>query len=557
MRRALPALAIALAVTLAGCSSPNSPNAKKSEAAGYDPGYTCSKKACPTALTAGLAGGNSTFVKNFNPWSPTATAGTYFMYEPLWMFNILEQGKFIPWLAGSREWSEDGKKLTIKLADQANWSDGSPVTAEDLVYTLETSNKDPEIQKFEYASVKAVDAKTAEITFAAPGFTLDPNIGSIRILPKKIWSGQDLKKWTNPDPVVSGPYKLGQFSSQQVTLQARADYWKQKVPVPQIKIPILGEAEEQKLFSGELEWSGGAIANVEKVYVAKDPKNFHAWYPGYGSLNVYYNPARKPFDNAHVRKGLSMALDANQINKVVNQDRNHAINPTGMDQDTQGKWIAPQYKNLPYGTANADAALAELAKAGFRKQGDQLVGPDGKQLTVDLPENAEYKDSLQVDQLVAEQWKKIGVKTNVRPVPGSQLDDLKKTAKLDVTIGGAIYYSTPYGYYNDILSSKNAGTWANYGSWKDPQTDAVLKKLAGAGDDAEQMKYVAELQKIMVEQVPSFPMSSIGASAEYSSRNWVGWPDKDNPYAMPPPWADGDNIRVVLSLKPNPDEYGS
>ncbi|WP_083933118.1 ABC transporter substrate-binding protein [Kribbella catacumbae] len=554
----LGALAVAVAITVVGCTSPNSPNAKKSEQlGGYDPGYTCSKASCPTALTAGLAGGQSTFVRNFNPFSPTATSGTFFLYEPLWMFNILKEGEFIPWLADKPVWSPDGKKITIKLNDAATWSDGSPVTADDLVFTLEALKKDPELQKFEYVAAKAVDAKTAEITFAGPAYTLESTIGGVSIVPKKIWESQDLKKWTNPEPVVSGPYKLGQFSSQQVVLQARADYWKQKVPVPQIKIPILGQAEEQKLMSGELEWSGGAIPNVKKVYVDKDPKHNHAWYPSYGSLNVYYNPARKPFDNASVRKGLSLAIDGDQVMKIVTQDLSYSINPTGMDQKTQGKWIAPQYKDLPYGKANAEAALAELAKAGYTKKGDQLVGPDGKQLTVDLPENAEYKDAIQRDQIIAEQWKKIGVKANVRPVPGTQLDALKKSADLDVTVGGAVYGANPWSYYDDILSSKNAGAWANYGSWKDPATDALLKKLSETGDPAEQLKVVGELQKVMVEKVPSFPVASIGASAEYNSKHWVGWPNEENPYAMPPPWAAGDNLRVVLSLKPNPDTYGS
>lgn len=560
MRRGLTALvAAAVAVGLSACSSPNSPNANnasKAAAGGYDPGYTCPKKACPTTLTASLAGGGSTFVRNFNPFSPNATAGTFFMYEPLFMFNVLQGGKFIPWLADKYEWSPDGTTMTLHINDKANWSDGTPVTAEDLVFTLESLNKDPELQPFEYKSVTAKDAKTAVITFAKPGFTLQNSIGSLRVVPKKIWESQQIKTWTNPEPVSSGPYKLGKFASQQILLQARDDYWKQKVPVPQVKIPILGEAENQKLMSGELEWSGGAIANVQKVYVDKDPENNHAYYPTYGTKNVFYNAGRKPFDNAAVRRGLSKAIDGERIAKVVTQDLTNTVNPTGMDPKTQGKWIAPEFKNLTFGKPDANAALAELAKAGYTKKGDKLVGSDGKQLKVEIVENAEFADAVQYDQLVAEDWKKIGVDAAVRPVPGTQLDALKKSGDFDVNIGGAVYYENPWGYYNDILNSKNAGAWANYGGWKDPATDALLKELAETGDEAEQMKVIAKIQKLMVEQVPSFPVGSIGASTEYNTKNWVGWPSEEDPYAVPPPWASPDNLRVVLSLKPNPKNFG-
>jgi peptide/nickel transport system substrate-binding protein len=546
-----------VAVGLAACSgSPNSPNAQKSGAAGYDPGYTCSKADCPTTLTASLAGGETTFVKNFNPFSPSATPGTFLMYEPLFAFNVLESGEFIPWLAESFEWSDDGSTITIHLADSATWNDGSPVTADDLVFTLEGLDADPELRRFDFTAVTAVDEKTATITFDGPAYTLENAIGELRVVPRTAWESQDLKTWTNPEPVASGPYTLGQFSSQQVTLEARADYWKQKVPVPQIRIPILGEAENQKLLSGELEWSGANIPNVQEVYVGKDPEHHHAYYPTYGTKNVFYNADRAPFDDAHVRKGLSLAVDGERIATVVTQNMTNTVNPTGMDPETQAKWIAPEYRDLEYGTADRAAALDELAKAGFEMQGDKLVGPDGEQLTVEIVENAAYGDAIQYDELVADDWKAIGVDASVRPVPGAELDAAKKNGDFDVNIGGAVYYQNPWGYYNDILHSSNAGGWANYGGWKDPATDDLLKKLARTGDEAEQMEVVAELQKLMVEQVPSFPVTSIGASTEYNTENWVGWPSEDDPYAVPPPWASPDNLRVVLSLRPNPDTYG-
>lgn len=550
-RTLVAACAIALLVA-AGGSSPRG-------AAGA--GYTLTGDVHPVAgpsgsLTIDMGFPGTTIARNFNPWSPNATAGTLgFMYECLFGFNVLQGGKFVPWLGKSYQWSNGGKTITIDLDPRATWSDGSPVTASDVVFSLnDVQNNDiPASWKFSFASATAPDAHTVVINFDQPAYTELTSIGNVIPVPQKLWANQDGTNWTNPDPVASGPYKLQTFSPQNITLEARTDYWKQKVPVKTLYMPVTagGESGENRLLTGQIEWSGGAVLNVKKVYVSKNPSTNHAWYPTYGTLLLAFNVQKAPWNSVDVRKGISLAINRQQLSQVANPGMFYPMNPTGLDNKTQGKWIAAQYKNSTQTGADTKAALAEFAKAGYHQSGGKLVGPDGKQLSFTIKEESDFGDSIQRDQVLASQLGHIGIAVKVVPEPAAQYSNDISDGDFDAVAKGAIYYNSPWGYYNDTLNSANAGSWANWAGWKDPQTDSLIKALGSANGYSEEMKLSLPLEKLMVNQMPMIPLISIGAAAEYSTKDWTGWPDAAHPYAIPAPWAGPpDEEETVLGLHP-------
>ncbi|MFE3448309.1 ABC transporter substrate-binding protein [Nonomuraea sp. NPDC059194] len=539
-RRALTALlALSLAGSLAACSSGGKTGATESR-----PGATSAGAQKPMVIDVGFSG--TTITRNFNPFNIQATQGMNgYIYENLFTFNILKGGAFVPWLATKYEWSDDGKKITIHLDPRATWSDGSKLTSKDVVFTMTYAkeHKNTTNAGFQWESVDAPDDKTVEITFAQPSFTLVDQIGRIRPVQEKTFQGKDPNEFTNPDPVGTGPYKLAQFSPQQLTFEAREDYWKQEVPVKTLKMPIIGGTGVlSRLLSGEVAWSGGSVPNVMKSYVGKDPEHNHAWYPTYGSLFLWLNTEKKPFDNVHVRKAISLALDRQQIADAGNPGLFHPINLTGLDQETMADWIAPQYANAVHKGADLEAAKAELAKAGVKPE----------DISFDLIENAEWTDAVQRDKIIAQQLGKLGIKVNVRLLPGAQTTTMRQQGDFEAATGGAVYNGqTPYSFYNSILSSKKIGTEYNWGRISDKNVDGLLEKMASTGDTEEIKGYVHELEKFMVEQSPLIPLANIGASTEYSTKDWTGWPDASNPYTISAPWSGPpDNIYTLLSLKP-------
>ncbi|MFF2502714.1 ABC transporter substrate-binding protein [Streptomyces sp. NPDC058067] len=536
---ALGAVALALAAT--GCSA--TPTASAAGGA--------------NSLTVNLGYAGTTITRNFNPFSLKATQGTFgFQYESLFGFNTLKAGEFMPWLVTKYDWSNGGKKITLHLDKRANWSDGSALTASDVAFTIEFIKKQklqPFFGTFDYEKVTAADPHTVEITFAEPAYAKLSSIGGVTPVPEKIWKNKDGQKFTNPDPVGSGAYKLKQFGAQQLTFAARDDYWKQKnIPVKIVKAPVVASSSEVgKLLRGDIEWSGGSVTDVKKQYVDKDPKNHHAWYPTYGGLFMFFNHTKAPFNDVHVRKGLSLAVDRSELAQLGNPGMFNDLNLTGLDTKTQDKWIAPEYADSSQPKPEVAAALKEFAKAGYTKKGDRLVGKNGKQFSFEITEVAEFGDSIQRDKVIAEQLKKVGISVDVKPLTGAQVDQRRREAKFDVLVGGAVYYNTPFGFFKDMLFSGNAGLWTNYGHYKSKSTDALLTELEGSGDEANIKRISGKLEKVMVDDVPAAPLITIGSSAEYNSRNWTGWPDEKNPYANPAPWSGTVNaMGILLNLRP-------
>ncbi|MBF9066607.1 ABC transporter substrate-binding protein [Streptacidiphilus fuscans] len=532
------AATLALALTLTGCSGASANHAAAS------------------TLTVNLGYSGTTITQNFNPFSPQATQGTMgFQYESLFNLNILQGGKFIPWLVTDYTWSNGGKQITLRLDPRANWSDGSPLTADDVVFTLNYAkqNKLPVAWAFTYDTATAVDAHTVSITFGAPAYALLSSIGNVTPVPKKIWQDKNPTTFTNPNPVASGPYTLQQYSAQQLTFQARGNYWKTKdVPVKTVYAPVVTSASEVgKLLSGEEDWSGGNVPDVKKQFVAVDPTDFHAWYPTYGGDFIFFNLTKAPFDNVDVRQGISAAVNRTELAQLGNPGMFSPLNLTGLDPVTQGTWIAPQFANAVQPTPDLAKADAAFAKAGYTMQGGKLVGPDGKQLSFTITEESDFADSVQRDKVLADELNAAGMNVQVDAIPAAQLAAKRQSADFDVVVGGAVYYATPYGFYHDMLFSGNAGIWTNYGHYVDKQTDALLNQLGDAGDTTSIKSMSAQLEQLMVDQVPAAPLDTIGVSAEYSTKNWTGWPTAQNPYAQPAPWAGPvDVASILLSLRP-------
>ncbi|MFI6598474.1 ABC transporter substrate-binding protein [Nonomuraea sp. NPDC050536] len=534
------ALTAALVLSLAACSSGGKTGGTGPSSSTGNAG-TAQK---PMVIDVGFSG--TTITRNFSPFNIQATQGMNgYIYENLWTFNILKGGEFVPWLATKYDWSGDGKKITIHLDPRANWSDGTKLTSKDVVFTMQYA-KDHKSQTnagFEWTSVSAPDDQTVEITFDAPAFTRIDQIGAIRPVQEKVFKDKNPDEFTNPDPVGTGPYKLTQFTPQQLTFTARDDYWKQPVPVKTLKMPIIGGTGAlPRLLSGEIAWSGGSIPNVMKSYVEKDAQNNHAWYPTYGALVLHLNVEKKPFDNVHVRKAISLALNRQEIADAGNPGLFHPINLTGLDQDTQKDWIAPEYAGQVQKAADPEAAKQELAKAGLKPQ----------DVSFDLLENAEWQDAIQRDKIIAQQLGDFGMKVTVRPLPGAQLTTMKQKGDFTAITGGTVYSGqTPYTFYRSILASEKIGTEYNWSRIKNAEVDDLIKKMASTGDQAQIKQYVYQIEKFMIDQLPLIPIANIGASTEYSTKEWTGWPDAGNPYTISAPWSGPpDNVYTLLSLKP-------
>ena len=144
--------------------------------------------------------GDPAFVKNFNPYTSTGLPTGAFVrgafYEPLIISSVAGGGHTYPWLAQSWKWSNGNKTLTLNLVKNAKWTDGTPLTSADVVYSLTAGKQDKSMDMIGFASP---DTNVASIGASGPYKvviklkTIDSqfiaaNLNLQFVVPKHIWS---------------------------------------------------------------------------------------------------------------------------------------------------------------------------------------------------------------------------------------------------------------------------------------------------------------------------------------------------------------------------------
>ncbi|MEV0778472.1 ABC transporter substrate-binding protein [Streptomyces sp. NPDC050433] len=509
------------------------------------------------ALVFGKTDGGTTFVRNYNMFGPATqkSPNAEMIYEPLARIDYSDGAKVKPWLARSLEFDEAGTTLTVKLRDDVTFSDGRPMTADDVVLSLGIPLTSPEFNTggTTYERVEKKDATTVTVHWKEPAFSEMGQLASIMVpvVPKHIWAGKDLKSWSNPDPVGTGPFTLKRFASQQVTLGARDDYWGGKFELKELKIiPTSGDAVRAQLLRGEVDWALIAWNGAEKEYEAKDPKNhLYQKYATGGTYALFFNTGKSPFDNVHLRRALAMTIPRKDIVTTLERPGTEA-GPTGLVDEVFGDAILPEYRHKVQ-PVDAAGAQKELALSGFKVQGGKLV-KDGKSYAPKLSFNQDYGWDPYANIMIRSWQKHLGITVKPAGAPSANLFEQQQAGDFDLTINFTIgagiggIYSALSGRAHRPLGEKAA---TNFGRWKDPATDAALGKLLGSNDPKVTKSAGDELQKTLAEQVPYSPIYNSYWFIAINASHWEGWPTSENFDHVPFPGLGPDTTLTLLDLK--------
>ncbi|THA31981.1 ABC transporter substrate-binding protein [Streptomyces sp. A1277] len=546
------ALATAVVALAAGCSSANSNHNKNGGSAASG------------VLTLGKPDGPQT--NNSNPFLSTSAGATlgyrYMIYEPLAMTSqIRPADKADPWLATEWKWDLNYTKVTFTLDDRAKWADGKPLTAEDVAFTFDLLKKHPALNGngIAFSGIKVKDKKVI-LTFDESQYVNQNKIIQQFIVPKHIWEGvKDPETWPNRTPVGSGPYKLKTFTPQTTTLTATPTYWKGATKVKELRYSTYNDnsAATTALASGKLEWSFVFMPDYKKLFIAKDPDNHKLWFPsGLGIHGLWFNTARKPFDNPALRKAMAMVVDRNAIYTQAEATLYPEItNPTGIPLPAGESFIAPEYKKATT-KPDVEGAKEVLEKAGFTLSGGVLKDPSGKPVKLTFTDPAGWNDYITGLAIIKDNIKKIGIEAKVKTQTAEAWGTDVANGNFDATLHWTNSGATPYDMYQNIMDGAllqpigKASQLGNFGRFKNTEATEALKDFAQATTDTARTSAMNTLQKIMVEEAPMIPTAAAPIGAEYSTKNWVGWPTEDDPYADPQ-HTQPSSLEVVLKLKPS------
>ena len=410
------------------------------------------------------------------------------------LFNIFEglvkaspDGSVVPAVASDYELSEDGTTYTFTLREGVTFHNGNPVTAEDVVYSLERcagSENDgtPLVSAFSNVSkIDAPDQSHVVVTLAEPS-TEFINALTAPIIPQG--SGPTIAT----DLVGTGPFRFVSYAPQDnLVMEKYGGYWDaaKAAKLDQVTFKIIPDVNS--LVIGLKGGSLDMVVHLPNTLLAEVEDSFTVHQ---NTMNIvqalYLNNAVEPFDNELVRQAMYYAIDVDQIIEFVCSGAGVA---TGTSMyPAQTKYFMPElaenYKQ------DLDKARELLAQAGY---------PDGFSMTITAPSN--YAQHMDTAQVLIEQLKAVGITAELAPVEWQTwVDDVYR---------GRNYQSTVCGIAADDMTAREmlvrymSDNRKNFIAFNDPEYDDVMTRAMTSTDDGEQTQLYKRAQEILNEKAAS------------------------------------------------------
>ena len=521
------AVSVLASVTLAGCSSSDENTDSKD-----------GDKTTPAAeQVINLAEGDDIGTLDVSLTNNTISSNAIGqLYEGL--IHLDKDNKPAPGAAKSWEVSPDGLTYTFKLQDNAKWWDGTPVTAQDFVYSW-TRTLDP-ATKSEYAfilywikgaadfnngkgskdavAVKAVDDKTLEVTLDAPRpyFLTTMGFPTYYPLQQKAVEAAGDKYGSSKDTVMgNGPFKITEWNQDQNWTFEKADtYWDAaavKLTKATYQVVKDTNAALNLYEAGQLDRTG---VTREQVELYKGNPEF-SQYMSAGSFYLTFNTKVKPLNNLKIRQALSAAIDTQKLVDVVWADGSVAaksLTPKGTLDGMTG-----DYTDGLGDLVNKSAMMPkakDLLAEGLKEEG--LTAFPKLKLT-----NSDSSNSKKMDEFLKEQWRQnLGVDIEIEEVPFKLKVQKQYAHQFDIVSAG---WNPDYDDAMTYLDMFVTGSPNNDGQWSNAEYDSLIKKATAEADPKKRLTYLQDAEKILINDAALVPLYWPGASVLTKSyvKDWV------------------------------------
>ncbi len=420
------------------------------------------------------------------------------------LMGLSGSGSLTPVLAESYTMSPDGKTYTFTLRKNAKFTDGTPVTANDVVFTVRKAQdaalKSPEYANWSGVSVSAQDTRTVRFVLAKP---YAPFLGltTLGILPSRLWeriSNEEFPFSTlETNPVGAGPFKVASVSRdasgliRNVSLVENPDFALGRPYLDRIRFDFYSRAEDlaAAVKSGAVESAYGIA--MKGVLTAPYARVF----------GVFWNPSEKQvFVRAEVRKALSLALDRQDIVSSVLGGYATAI----MGPVPPGKSV--KQVPIPQSENPAAAAAAVLQSNGWSYDGSDRVWKNASakqtldRITIRTSNVPELKN---VASAVKEDWERLGIPVDIELYePGDLSQNVIRPRKYE-----ALLYGMVIGRDQDLYafwdSQERNDPGLNIALYANKTVDALLEDARSTADQGMRIKDLQSIENIIAADYPA------------------------------------------------------
>ncbi len=464
-------------------------------------------------LRIGLAAEPSAMDPHFHNLTPNSALLSH-VFERL--VETAPDNKLIPGLAESWKTISD-TVWEFKLRPNVKWHDGSPFTADDVVFTFERAPNVPNSPSSFAAAVKGktikkIDDLTIQISTASPHPLMPNDLSNLLIISRKNGDGAKTEDYNSGKAAIgTGAYKLVTFvPGDRIEMARNDDYWGGKPAWDKLLFkPIkAGPARVAALLAGDVDFIEDVpTADIEKL--KGDSKV--SLSQGVSRRVIYFHmdqfrdetpfitakdgaAIKNPLKDKRVRLALSKAINRDAI---VSRVMEGVAIPASQLLDESFFGTSPKLKPEKY---DAEGAKKLLTEAGF---------PDGFKLTLHGP-NGRYTNDVKVAEAVAQMFTRVGVQTSIETLPPAVFFNRASIGAKGlpefsfILVGWGADTGETSGALKPLLATfdkdKGTGT-ANRGRYSNPDLDKLIAEAQATVDDGKRADLLAKASEMAMNDV--------------------------------------------------------
>ncbi|TKK87596.1 ABC transporter substrate-binding protein [Herbidospora galbida] len=526
-----------------------------------------------------------------NPFNPQGN--TFLGYDAMslaWPKNDpVDPNQFYPGIAQSWTTTPDQSEVVVHLQPNAKWSDGKPVTSQDvktsigLAYTQGGTAYavDPKAAGAA-ADVIVVDPHTVKVTQGAnKSNTFLRNVLSTvvvpahvfgSLLPADFWTQLKLARGSGPaaekakasitglaqkvitfapaKDVSAGPFVLERVNPGEALLVKNKHFWASDKIAPN-RVKVLNYTGNQQiwnyLIAGRLDSApftavpSGVLNRIRQTDGNEVVKGFSPV-----AVSMAFNQTKAPYDNVHVRKALAYLIDRSQVTKVASPEGGTpSQTTTGIHAESAKSWLGDSINGLDQYKLDPAKAAQELKAAGMKQVNGKWAMPDGSPWVVELHVPASFSDWVAAAKAITSQLTDHGIQASVLTSADYTLylDELA-AGKYDIGLWLMALGPAPYNIYQRIYGSANGwqllagnlthvppgkeGNWMGGPETLDGVNPGALTNQLNAADPARQKQIVGTLARLTNQNLPMIQLYDYVNTQFVNDSRFTGWPPNDS-----------------------------
>jgi peptide/nickel transport system substrate-binding protein len=418
---------------------------------------------------------------------------------------------FAPYLAHSWEFSEDRTFLTFHLRDDVVWSDGAPLTAEDVRFSWQAQTS-PDVQwsyafsKENISDVEVVDPLTVRFHFRRVYATqlLDANEGVI--LPRHVWSRLPFAEWRLQPQwfaehlTTAGPFQLASWQPQQsLELHRNPAYFLEGRPrLERVVFQSVRESSTllARLLNGEIDFTP-QVRPADAQRVLHEAELRLVEFPGrqYTCLSWNLRQPQGLFAEPEVRRALAHAIDRQAIVDTLW----FGYARVASSPILSSVWAHnPRVRPWPFDPQRARQLLER--HGWIDRDGDGVREKDGVRFSFELTTNSGNQQRADAMQMIRTQLLAVGVDARPRTIELQRLTAMNAAHEYDATVT-AFAIDTSLDLTYAFHTSAIEGGF-NYGGYSNPEVDRLIGEFNAAVDQREALPLLHRLQELIHRDQP-------------------------------------------------------